>query len=126
MFFLTLPLTQFTTRRLERGDTTALMEEGHTEMVGNLYDTASNVSMLRELRGNCVKRDGYCQEHNLKARKVTTVKSVWTKSSKTGMFGYRRRNVSILRCSRHMGTLVDTMGTRDGASEDNGAFAGTG
>ena len=124
-----LSITQFTTERVEKGNTAALMEVGNTENVenvGNLYDTASNVSMLRELRGKCVVRDGYCQEHDLEARKVTTVRSVWTKNSKTGVFGYRRRKVSILRCSRHMGILVDTMGTRDGASEDNGAFTGTG
>ena len=121
-----LSITQFTTRRVERGNTTALMEGGNTENVGNLYEIASNVSMVRELRGKCVICDGYCQEHNFEARKVTTVRNVWTKNSKTGVFGYRRRKMSILRCSRHMGSLVDTMGTRDGAGEDIGAFTGTG
>ena len=53
-----LSITQFTTRRVERGNTTALMEGGNTENIGNLYDIASNVSMLRELRGKCVICDG--------------------------------------------------------------------
>ena len=119
-----LSITQFTTKEVKMGDTTSLVERGIAENVGTLYDTASNVRMIRELRGNCVIRDGYCQEHNLKARKVTTVRNVWTKNSKTGIFGYRRRKVSALCCSRHMGTLVDTMRTRDGAREDNGAFSG--
>ena len=71
-------------------------------------------------------RDGYCQKHNFKARKVTTVKDIWTKNNKTGMFDYRRRKVSTMRCNGHMGSLVDTMGARDGAGENNGAFSGTG
>ena len=118
-----LSITKFTTRIVERGDTTALKEEGgDTENVGNLYDTANNVRLLREMRGDCVIRDGYCQEHNLKARKFTTVRNVWTKSNKTGVFGYRRRKVSTLRCNGHMGNLVGTMRTRDGSGENNGAF----
>ena len=121
-----LSITQFTTSKVERGDTTTVKERCNTNNDGNLYDTASNVSMLRDIRGNCVIRDGYCQEHNLEARKVTTVRSVWTRNNKTGVFGYRRRKVSTMRCNRHMGTLVDTMGARVGTGENTGAFTGTG
>ena len=109
---------------MRRGDTATIKEWCSTNVEGNLYDAASNVSMLRELRGKCVIRDGYCQEHNLEARKVTTVRSVWTKNNKTGVFGYRRRKVSAMRCSGYMGTLVDTMGARDGAGVNIGASTG--
>ena len=109
---------------MRRGDTATIKEWCSTNVEGNLYDAASNVSMLRDLRGKCVIRDGYCQEHNLEARKVTTVRSVWTKNNKTGVFGYRRRKVSAMRCSGYMGTLVDTMGARDGAGVNTGASTG--
>ena len=45
-------------------------------------------------------------------------KNTWTRNSRTGLFGYRMRKVSVLRCNRTMGTLVDTMGPRDGAADD--------
>ena len=80
-----------------------MVGETRPQLVENLYDTASNVSVLRELRGNCVVRNGHCQEHNRPARKITTRRSIWTKNVKTGIFGYRRKKVSVLRCD---GTTV--------------------
>ena len=42
-------------------------------------------------------------------------KRVWTRNNKTGLYGYRNRKLSVLRCDGYMGTLVDTMGMADGA-----------
>ena len=69
--------------------------------------------------------DGHCQEHDRKARQIITMKSVWTKNVKTGVFGYRRQKISVLRCDKHMGTLVGTIESRDGADGSNGTFEGT-
>ena len=102
-----------------------MVSEAQPQLVENLYDTASNVNVLRELRGNCVVRDGHCQEHDGPARKITTRRSIWTKNMKTGIFGYRRKNVSVLRCDRTTGILVGTMGPRDGAVSNKGAFSVT-
>ena len=76
-------------KKIERGDTINVVGETQPHLVENLYDTASNVSILRELRGNCVVRNGHCQEHNRPARKITTRRSIWTRNVKTGIFGYR-------------------------------------
>ena len=63
---------------------------------GNLYDTANNLSMIREMRGDCVIKNRYCQEHGQCARKVTMKKDTWTRNTKTGLYGYRIRKVSVL------------------------------
>ena len=44
-----------------------------------LYDTAANVVMLRDDRVDCRVRRGWCQEHDRVARKITTMKQVWTR-----------------------------------------------
>ena len=88
----------------------------------NLYDTASNVNVLRELRGKCVVRDSHCQEHDRPARKITTWRSIWTKNVKTGIFGYRRKKVSVLHCD---GTTRILVGTRDSAVSNKGALSVT-
>ena len=85
-----------------------------------LYDTAANVVRLREDRGDCVVRSGWCQEHDRMARKVTTTKQVWTRSKKTGLYAYRSRKMSVLSCTSGMPTLVGTMGPRDGAGGNTG------
>ena len=121
-----LSMTKFV-KKVDRGDTRDRLEETQPQpVVENLYDTTNNVIMLRDMRGDCVVRNMYCQEHDRPARKVTSVKSIWTKNVKTGMFGYRRKKLSVLRCDGTMGTLVRTMGTRDGVSSNNGTFTTTG
>ena len=83
--------------------------------VDNLYDTAATLMRLREDRGTCNVRKGWCQEHDLKARKVTNTKKVWTKMKRTGLYQYCSRKMSVWRCDVTMGTLVSTMRPRDGA-----------
>ena len=78
------------------------------------------------MRGECVIKNNYCQEHDKPARKVTSVKNVWTRNVKTGIYGYRRKKMSVLRCSSTMGTLVGTMGPRDGAGNSEGVDIQTG
>ena len=106
----------------KRGDTgTSIVRvEGVPPDTGendNLYDTANNMSVIRDMRGDCVIRNKYCQEHGQYARKVTMKKNTWTRNTKTGLYGYRLRKVSVLRCNGNMGTLVCTMGPRDGVVE---------
>ena len=73
-------------KKIDRGDTMSVVSEAQPQLVENLYDIASNVNVLRELRGNCVVRDGHYQEHDRPARKITTRRSIWTKNLKTGIF----------------------------------------
>ena len=90
---------------------------GRTNTVDNLYDTAATVQMLREDRGLCSVRRGWCREHNALAKKITSIKKVWTKNKKTGLFSYCSRRMSVWRCDENMGTLPRTMEPRDGAEE---------
>ena len=108
-------MTQFVVQQ-KRGDTetSAVVEGGMPPDTGTLYDTANNLSMIRDMRGDCIVRNGFCQEHEQYAQKVTMKKNTWTRNSRTGLFGYRMRKVSVLRCNRTMGTLVETMGTGEG------------
>ena len=71
--------------------------------------------MLREDRGDCNVRRGWCLRHNAVAKKITTNKQVWTKVKKTGLYKYCSRKLSVWRCVGDMATLVPTMGPRDGA-----------
>ena len=103
-------MTQFVVQQ-RRGDTETsdVVDKGMPPSTGTLYDTANNLSMIRDMRGDCVVRNGFCQEHEQYAQKVTMKKNTWTRNSRTGLFGYRMRKVSVLRCNRTMGTLVDTI-----------------
>ena len=83
----------------------------------NLYDTAATIRMLREDRGTCNVRRGWCNEHKALARKITSIKKVWTKSKKTGLYSYCSRRMSVWRCNVNMGILPGTMEPRDGAGE---------
>ena len=82
---------------------------------GNLFDTANNVNTLRNLRKDCKARGGTCQEHGGKIIRNTSWKNIWTRNPKTGLYGYRRRKISVLSCDRYTRTLVGTMGQTDGA-----------
>ena len=42
-------------------------------------------------------------------------KQVWNRNKKTGLYGYKTRKLSVVRCNGYMGTLVGTMGMADGA-----------
>ena len=55
------------------------MRDDTAQNEDTLYDTVNNVNLLRNMRGNCVVRDGMCQEHGDKARRVTQSKEVWTR-----------------------------------------------
>ena len=85
-----------------------------------LFDTAANVVSLHEGRGDCVVRRGWCQEHCRAARKSTTMKQVWTRSKKTGLYSYRSRKLSVWSCTNGTPTLVGTMGSRDSAGGSSG------
>ena len=110
-----LSMRQFVTEE-KRGNTSTniVRDEGVPPDIENLYDTAHNLSMIRDMRGDCIVRNKYCQEHGQIAKKVTHKKEVWTRNRKTGLYGYRNRKVSVWRCNRNMGTLVCTMGSGDG------------
>ena len=85
-----------------------------------LYDTATNVVSIREDRGDCVVRRGWCQEHSRKARKITSQKQVWTRNKKTGLYSYRNRKLSVWSCTDSMPTLAVTMESRGSAGDNNG------
>lgn len=89
----------------------------------SLYDTASTVLRLREDRGECVVRRGWCEKHSMKANKITQKKSVWTKM-KTGLYKYCTRKLSVWRCDVSTPTLVGTMRPREGAGVSTGAGGG--
>ena len=80
-----------------------------------LFEAASNVLVLREVRSECVVRKMRCSVHNQEAKKTSIKKQVWTRNKKTGLYGYKTRKLSVLRCDGYMGTLVGTMGMADGA-----------
>ena len=93
------------------------LNEKNPEVRPGLYEAAENVMRLREARAECVVRNMICTVHNQEARKFTTKKKVWTKNPKTGLYGYRTKNLSVLRCDGPMATLVGTMARLDGAGE---------
>ena len=70
---------------------------------------------MRSMKGDCLIRRGWCQEHGLKAVKSTTVSDVWTRNKKTGLYYYKKRRVSVLKCSGQRPTLVANMDQIDGA-----------
>ena len=99
------------------------MRDDTAQNEDTLYDTANNVNLLRSMRGNCVVRDGMCQEHGDKARRVTQTKEVWTRNKRTGLYYYKRRKVSVVRCNGKMGTFVgqlDGAGVSTGTAGDRG------
>ena len=102
------------TLRLDEGEA-ATKDLGNNDDGGSLYDTASTVLRLREDRGECEVRRGWCEKHDRKANKITSKKKVWTKMRKTGLFQYCTRKMSVWRCDSSTPTLVGTMGQRDGA-----------
>ena len=114
---VTSPLDMKTSENVDdsvKPNTRPLIEK-NDEVRQGLYEAAENVMRLREARAECVVRKMRCIVHNQEARKVTTKRKVWTKNPKTGLFGYRTKNLSVLRCDGPMATLVDTMGRLDGA-----------
>ena len=80
-----------------------------------LYNTASNVMRLREAQGDCTIRRGYCITHKVKAVRNTRSERIWTKVKKTGLFGWRTKKLSVLRCPDNTENLVGRMDSRDGA-----------
>ena len=80
-----------------------------------LYNTASNILRLREARGNCDIKRGYCKVHGTKAVRNTKSERIWTLIKKTGLYGWRTRKLSVLKCPDSTATYVDTMGSIDGA-----------
>ena len=91
-----------------------------------LYEAASNIIVLREARKDCVVKKMYCTVHNQEAKRYTSTKKVWTLIKKTGLYGYRSRKLSVLRCDNSMGTSLGTMGELDGVSEAVESTGGTG
>ena len=87
----------------------------------SLYDTAATVRMLREDRGTCTVRRGWCVEHNALAKKITSTKKVWTKVKKTGLYKYCNRKLSVWRCNVNMENLLGTMEPTDGAGSNGSA-----
>ena len=85
--------------------------------VTGLYEAASNIVSLREARQDCIVRKMFCKVHNQEAKRYTSTKSVWTRNKKTGLYGYRSRKLSVVRCNGSMGTSLGTMGMLDGAGD---------
>ena len=85
--------------------------------VTGLYEAASNIVSLREARQDCIVRKMFCQVHNQEAKRYTSTKSVWTRNKKTGLYGYRSRKLSVVRCNGSMGISLGTMGMADGAGK---------
>ena len=65
-----------------------------------------------------------CIVHNQEAKVFTSTKSVWPKIKKTGLFAYRGRKLSVLRCDGHMRTYLGTMDRLDGAGETEKSMGG--
>ena len=82
-----------------------------------LYEGASNVATMREARKDCIVRKMHCIVHNQEARKYTTKTRVWTLIKKTGLYAYRTRKLSVMRCDGHMENLVGTMDRLDGVGD---------
>ena len=102
-------------------------DETKRDTVHNImFDMANNVSVLRSMRGNCRMVNGNCQEHGKKMRRVSQTKIVWTRNNKTGLFSYKKRKVSAVRCDGYMETLVGTMGMLDGAGGNNESAGASG
>ena len=80
----------------------------------NLYDTAMNIVTLRNMRGECKIVRGWCKEHNIKATRTSKTERVWTWNKKTGLYAWKNRKLSVLRCTDPMGTLPRTMDSIDG------------
>ena len=66
--------------------------------------------------------EGYLvgQDHGNAAKRVTQAKMVWTMNAHTGLYYYKRRKGSVVRCDGNMGILVGTMGQLDGAGDPTG------
>ena len=85
------------TRKVDSGTCPLQTNEGEHE---GLYEAASNVLVLREERADCVVRKMWCTTHNQEAKRISSKRSVWTRVSKTGLYGWRTRKVSVLRCEK--------------------------
>ena len=76
------------------GDVSVAIKDVSNADDASLYDTASTVLRLREDRGECVVKRGWCLKHDKKANKITQKKSVWTRM-KTGLYKYCTRKLSV-------------------------------
>ena len=63
---------------------------------------------------NATMWNGKEEEHNLKATRTSKTERVWTRNKKTGLYAYRNRKLSVLKCNGPMGTLPRTMDSIDG------------
>ena len=52
---------------------------------------------------------------SIELKQCTRSERVWTRVKKTGLFGWRTKKLSVLRCPDNMATYVGTMTSRDGA-----------
>ena len=59
-----------------------------------------------------------CIVHNQVARRKSTKTRVWTYIKKTGLYAYRTRTVSVVRCDGNMENLVGTMDRLDSVGAD--------
>ena len=64
---------------------------------------------IREARKDYIVKKMHCVVHDQEARRYTSAKSVWTKIKKTGLYAYRTRKLSVLRCEGQMESYVGTM-----------------
>ena len=79
------------------------------EEIMGLYEAASNLVTIREARKDCIVKKMHCVVHDQEAMRYTSKKSVWTKVKKTGLYAYRTRKLSVLRCEGQMESYVGTM-----------------
>ena len=83
-----------------------------------LFEGASNIATIREARKDCIVQKMHCIVHNQEAKKHTTKTRVWTFVKKTGLYAYRTRKLSVMRCDGNMENLVGTMDRLDGVGAD--------
>ena len=69
----------------------------------------NNQETICDARKDCIVKKIHCVVHDQEARRYTSAKSVWTKIKKTGLYAYRTRKLSVLRCEGQMKSYVETM-----------------
>ena len=80
-----------------------------------LYNTVDDILRLCNAKGEFEVKRGYCKVHGLKAVRHTKSERVWAKIKKNGLFRWRTKKLSVLRCPDSTTNLVGTLDSRDGA-----------
>ena len=71
-------------------DNVSTHRTGHlNEEVMGLYEAASNLVTIPEVRKDCIVKKMHFVVHDQEAKRYTSTRSVWTKVKKTGLYAYR-------------------------------------